>query len=86
MLGRIVDDIVPARSFEFENDGDPLARVSGMVAHRGDGTVSINGVKGHADEEMVQGRLTVSEMTKRMTLVVGRLIRVSLMRGVSWLE
>ena len=40
---------------KLENDGDSLALVREMIERRGEGTVRIAKVKGHADEEIVRG-------------------------------
>ena len=52
--GRLLDGLEVSRPVELDNDGDLLAFVREMIDARGDGTVRITKVKGHADKEMVR--------------------------------
>ena len=53
---RSVDRGIEGTSFSIVKDGDLLATVHSMLGARGEGTVKVSEVQGHADQAMVVGR------------------------------
>ena len=54
-VGRLLDGVERSRPDELENDGDLIALLREMIDRRGQGTVRITKVKGHAREDLVRG-------------------------------
>ena len=44
----------PPRPFKLDDDGDLIGLIRKMLCSRGEGTVCISKVKGHAEEELVR--------------------------------
>ena len=53
-VGRLQDGLSTVRPFEIVDDGDLIILIRKLLSIRGDGTVCISKVKGHADESLVR--------------------------------
>ena len=53
-VGRLLDGSSGLRPLELENDGDLIILIRKVLSVRGEGTVCISQVKGHADESLVR--------------------------------
>ena len=53
-VGRLLDGVPAPPSFKLDDDGDLIGLIRKMLCSRGEGTVCISKVKGHAEEEPVR--------------------------------
>ena len=53
-VGRLLDGSSGIRPLELEDDGDLIILIRKLLSIRGEGTVCISKVKGHADESLVR--------------------------------
>ena len=53
-VGRLLDGLSTVRPFELVDDGDLIILIRKLLSIRGEGTVCISKVKGHADESLVR--------------------------------
>ena len=53
-VGRLLDGLSGVRPLELVDDGDLIILIRKLLSIRGEGTVCISKVKGHADESLVR--------------------------------